>query len=188
MSTPTRRTRSACCARAASGHAAAAPPSSVTNSRRSHSITSSAATSSFRHGEAERLGGLEIDDEFELGRLHDRQVCRLLALKNPSSIDAGSAVGIGYAGSVAHQTTHRDELSQRMDRRNTMTRGEPDDLFYWEVRNGPVPTSNPPALWWTNVAKAASMSRTLKTSETTSRCPNPWPHSPHLFALPRFQG
>ena len=33
MSTPMRRTRSACCARAASGHAAA-PPSSVMNSRR----------------------------------------------------------------------------------------------------------------------------------------------------------
>ena len=27
--------------------------------------------------EAERLGGLEIDEELELGRLHDRQVSRL---------------------------------------------------------------------------------------------------------------
>ena len=34
ISTPMRRTRSACCARAASGHAAAAPPRSVMNSRR----------------------------------------------------------------------------------------------------------------------------------------------------------
>ena len=34
ISTPIRRTRSACCARAASGHAAAVPPSSVMNSRR----------------------------------------------------------------------------------------------------------------------------------------------------------
>ena len=34
ISTPMRRTRSACCARAARGHAAAAPPKSVMNSRR----------------------------------------------------------------------------------------------------------------------------------------------------------
>ena len=34
MSTPMRRTRSACCARAASGQAAAVPPRNVMNSRR----------------------------------------------------------------------------------------------------------------------------------------------------------
>ena len=85
MSTPMRRIRSGCCARAASGHAAA-PPSSVMNSRRSHSITSSArASSDRRHVEAERLRGLEVDDQLELGRLHDRQVGRLLALENRST-------------------------------------------------------------------------------------------------------
>ena len=35
-----------------------------------------------RHVEAERLGGLEVDDQLELGRLHDRQVGRLLALED----------------------------------------------------------------------------------------------------------
>ena len=80
MSTPMRRTRSACCARAASGHAAAAPPSSVMNSRR---LTRSPR----RQGRAtlsgtvslERLGDLEIDDKFKLHRLHNRQVRWLLA-------------------------------------------------------------------------------------------------------------
>ena len=72
-----------CCARAASGHAAAAPPSSVMNSRRLHSITSSArASSDGRHVEAECLRRLEIDDQFELGRLHDRQVGGLRALQD----------------------------------------------------------------------------------------------------------
>ena len=33
----------------------------------------------FRDGEAERLGGLEVDDEIEFGRLQHRQVGRLLA-------------------------------------------------------------------------------------------------------------
>ena len=78
-----------CCARAASGHATAAPPSSVMNSRRFHSITSSARgeqRSAAR--QAERLGGLEVDDQLELGRLHHRQVGRLVALEDPAGIDA----------------------------------------------------------------------------------------------------
>ena len=32
--------------------------------------------------EGQRLGGLEVDDELELGRLHNWQVGRLLALQN----------------------------------------------------------------------------------------------------------
>ena len=40
------------------------------------------ASSVVRDGEAERLGGLEVDDQLELGRLLHRQVGRLLALEN----------------------------------------------------------------------------------------------------------
>jgi hypothetical protein len=35
-------------------------------------------------GQAECVGGLEVDDQLELGRLHDRQVGRLLAPENPA--------------------------------------------------------------------------------------------------------
>ena len=35
-----------------------------------------------RYGEAKRLGGLEVDNQLELGRLLYRQVCRLGALQN----------------------------------------------------------------------------------------------------------
>jgi hypothetical protein len=44
-----------------------------------------------RDGEAEGLGGLEVDDELELGGLHDREVGGLFALENPTSVDAGLA-------------------------------------------------------------------------------------------------
>jgi hypothetical protein len=33
-----------------------------------------------RHVEAERLGGLQVDDQFQLGRPQDRQVARFLAI------------------------------------------------------------------------------------------------------------
>ena len=65
--------------------------------KRFYSITSSASASSVGGNvEAERLGGLEVDDELEFGGLHDRQVGRLLALENPTDIHAGLAIGIGY--------------------------------------------------------------------------------------------
>ena len=72
ISTPMRRTRSGCCARAASGHCRRAAE------RRdeiapSHWITSSARTSMRAAPQAERLGGLEVDGRFVLGRRLHRQ-------------------------------------------------------------------------------------------------------------------
>jgi hypothetical protein len=41
-----------------------------------------------RHGEAERLRGFEIDDQFEFGRLLDRQIGGFFALKDLSCVNA----------------------------------------------------------------------------------------------------
>ena len=41
-----------------------------------------------RNGEAERLGGREVDDELEFGRLQHWQVGGLRALENAAGIDA----------------------------------------------------------------------------------------------------
>ena len=60
-----------------------------------YSITSSARPSSVqRDGEAERLGGLEVDDQLDFRGLLDRQVGGLLALENPAGVDAGLTVRI----------------------------------------------------------------------------------------------
>ena len=83
-----------CCARAASGHAAAAPPSSVMNSRRLIRSPRRRGEQRRRNGEAERPGGLEVDDQFELGRLLDRQVGGLRALENAADIDAGLTIRV----------------------------------------------------------------------------------------------
>jgi hypothetical protein len=48
-----------------------------------------------RNREAKRLSGLEVDHQLELGRSQDRQVGGLLALENPTGVDAGLAIGIG---------------------------------------------------------------------------------------------
>ena len=56
-----------------------------------------------RNVEAEHSGGLGVDDQLELGRLHDRQVCRFRAFEDAADIDADVALRIPYVGSVAHQ-------------------------------------------------------------------------------------
>ena len=59
---------------------------------------------------AERLRGLEVDDQAHFGGLHHRQVGRFFALENPPGIDAG-LMGRGHnAASVAHQAAGGCEL------------------------------------------------------------------------------
>ena len=51
-----------------------------------------------RHIEAERLGGGEVDDEFELGRLLDRNVGRLRSAQNPVDKIGGAPPQVGEFG------------------------------------------------------------------------------------------
>src|SRR5437773_7798009 len=74
----------------------------------------------WREAEAECLGGVEVDHELELDRLHDRQLAGLLALENPAGIDTSQAICIGDARSVTHQTADFGKLTQEIDRKNPM--------------------------------------------------------------------
>src|SRR6516164_2555465 len=69
----------------------------------------------FRDGEAERLGGLEIDDEFELACLHDRQIGWFLAFQNAPGIDASLVENIAEAAAIAHQAASQDRLAVWVD-------------------------------------------------------------------------
>ena len=61
-----------------------------------YSITSSARASSVGGTvEAERLGGLEVDDKFKLGRLHHWKIGWVLTFANPTDVDAYLAISIG---------------------------------------------------------------------------------------------
>jgi hypothetical protein len=56
-----------------------------------------------RHGDAKRLGGLEIDDQLERSRLLHWQVGRLLPVEDLSGVNADLAIGIRDARSIADQ-------------------------------------------------------------------------------------
>src|SRR5262249_7690733 len=56
-----------------------------------------------RDFEAEGLGGRQIDDEIELGRLQDRQVSRFLAFEDATYIEANLPKAVRLIGTIAHQ-------------------------------------------------------------------------------------
>jgi hypothetical protein len=55
----------------------------------------------------------EVDHQIELRCHLDRKVSRLGALENPADVDADAAIGIGYAGSVAHQAAGLGVIARR---------------------------------------------------------------------------
>ena len=94
-----------------------------------HSITSSARASSVGGTvEAEHPGGLSVDDQLELGRLHDRQVRGLGALEDATGIDADLTIGIRKAGAVAHQPAGFGIFTRRICRGDRMARRQVGQL------------------------------------------------------------
>src|SRR5262249_3842491 len=71
-----------------------------------------------RNGEAERLRGLEVDDQLDFRGLLHRQVARVVAGQDPFDVDAGRTVRIREAAAVAHQAAGRGELAILVDRRH----------------------------------------------------------------------
>ena len=69
-----------------------------------HWITSSARKQQrLRHGQAQRLGGLQVDHQLEARRLLHRQVGGPGALENAVDIGGGTAEQVAVAGAVGHQ-------------------------------------------------------------------------------------
>ena len=62
-----------------------------------------------RHVETERFGGLEIDDQVELGRRLNRKVSRLLTLKNAVDVAGRAPVLIDVIRPIGDQTAASDE-------------------------------------------------------------------------------
>src|SRR5262245_16512122 len=82
-----------------------------------------------RDSDAERLGGLETEDQLDFrGKLHDRDVSRLLAFENAPGVDAAQTICVRSIASVAHQTTSGGKLSKLVDRWNAVAEGECAEL------------------------------------------------------------
>src|SRR5260221_13764454 len=82
-----------------------------------------------RNGEAERLGGVQIDDQFENGRLLDRQVGGPGALEDRSGINADLSIGRRKARAIADQAAGRSVFTDPIDRRNGMACCQRHDLL-----------------------------------------------------------
>src|SRR5262245_33427930 len=82
-----------------------------------------------REAEAKCPGGVEVDHELELDRLHDREVGGLLALENPAGVHAGLAICIGDTCSVAHQTADLGSLAPGVDRRHPTVGRQRNELY-----------------------------------------------------------
>src|SRR6516162_3063967 len=78
--------------------------------------------------DADSFGGLQIDDEFEFGRLYYRQVCRLLVLENATRIDPDLADHVRRIGSVAHQPAGFGKITIGEYGSHRMARSQDGDL------------------------------------------------------------
>jgi hypothetical protein len=81
-----------------------------------------------RDGEAERLGGFEIDDQLDLHRLLDWQIGGAGTFEDFAGVDASQARSVGKVGSVAHKAAGRGELAPCVNRRHRVTGRESYDL------------------------------------------------------------
>ena len=87
------------------------------------------------HGEAECLGGLEIDHELVLGRRLHRQVCWLLAFQNAVDVARRAAVWIDQVRAIGCQAAAGGEVTKRIDRGQAMLGCELDDQIAIDQRS-----------------------------------------------------
>src|SRR5215831_15100979 len=79
--------------------------------------------------DAERPGGLDIDNQLKFHRLLDGQIAGLGSLENFSGVDADLSICIGKNGSIAHQATGHWKISPLIHRRYGVAGGEGGDMI-----------------------------------------------------------
>src|SRR5262249_59859131 len=82
-----------------------------------------------RHGNAQRLGGLEVQEHLDFRSLLDRQVARLFAFENACGVNAGETVSVAETASIARHAAGCDELAVFEDRGHSMAEGQRGEVF-----------------------------------------------------------
>ena len=82
----------------------------------------------WRHHDVERSRGLKVDDEFEFGKLCDREVGGFRAIEDAASVDANSTKQFRDVGSVTHQPADFDITTVRKSHRNAVVRRQDGKL------------------------------------------------------------
>src|SRR5262249_10511486 len=77
--------------------------------------------------EAQRLGGLEVDHKFILGRRLHRQVGRFLALEDAIDVASGIPVLVDESRPIGYQTASDDEVACEVDRGQFVSGCQRDD-------------------------------------------------------------
>ena len=127
-----------------------------------YSITSSAMASS-RGGMSRPsiLGGREVNDQLELGRLLDGQVRRIGTVEDTSGIDPDLTIHIDEAGAVAHEPAGFGVLTQRKGGGKRMACGQQGQLHAPGLEERVGATNRATARSRTSAMKTASISPML---------------------------
>src|SRR5205807_9363000 len=80
-----------------------------------------------RHVDAERLGGLEVDHEPEVGGLLDRQVTDFGTFENPIDITRSSSKHVNFVRSIGNQTAVRRKKREIVHGGQTVSIHDLDD-------------------------------------------------------------
>src|SRR6266508_3268400 len=86
-----------------------------------------------RHVEAERLGGLRVDDQVESGRLFDWQVAGIRTLEDFVYVRSGAPVGPMKACTIGDQAARIGEFPEAIYRRKPVLQPEIGEFFYMKV-------------------------------------------------------
>ena len=81
----------------------------------------------WRHVEAERVGGLEVDDEFKFGRQLNRQFGGLGTFENAIDIGCRLPIVLEHLNPIGDQAPDCDEVPERIDGWQAVPGGERND-------------------------------------------------------------
>jgi hypothetical protein len=85
---------------------------------------------------AERLGGLEIDDELERGWLLDREIGRTRALQDLCYVGRRTPEHVSQVGSIGHQSARVDVFPLGEDSRQPILQRQLGDTAAFAQRDG----------------------------------------------------